>query len=337
MLAIDNQHEETAQVLMAPTIQASAQNMKDKVNHRNAMMLASIDGRKALVKNLMQVSANPGAIDKNGQTSLMLALINEHAETAELLVADTAKASALDLEDRNGNTALIYACKLNFLKCIKLLLSAGCSVFRPMEKTKSGGVPKAFQWAIVHQNKAGVKALMGKMSSEEQHLALCLMLLEEAQGRGDGVLDPCNDQSQYNRFQFLLEMGAPVDGRELGDAYKTAMMLASEKGLQQNVETLLAHDADPSLTDTYEFTALMLAVKNGHEATARVLIQKTAAVTGAINVKACCDVPRYSDLSECHGRTALMLAIKLGFTDLVHLLLSAGADAEEPDPHGRTR
>ena len=129
---------------------------------------------------------------------------------------------------------------------------------------------------------------------------------------------------------LLLEMGADVNCTGYDERwdclnYKNnrGRMLFMEKphmalrSVNDNPYAQEGHDLldeykemyDLSLLQKYKFTALMLALLNGHENCAQLLLQKGADVNKA----------------NKYGLTALMCAARGGFTNLVEALIQAGA------------
>ncbi|KAJ5819828.1 hypothetical protein N7474_005419 [Penicillium riverlandense] len=114
--------------------------------------------------------------------------------------------------------------------------------------------------------------------------------------------------------QLLLEKGASVNR---GD--KKPLSKAAEAGYEDIVQILLALGAEVDLTDSSGYTALGYAVKNGHAATAQLLLDNGA------------KVGRYSNIRDRHP---LYVAVEKGYVDMVRLLLAYGADPHAKNYHG---
>ncbi|KAL7937028.1 ankyrin repeat-containing domain protein [Trichoderma chlorosporum] len=96
--------------------------------------------------------------------------------------------------------------------------------------------------------------------------------------------------------------------------------LAAFFGIQKAVDFLTQGEQDLDLRDTYRMTPLAYAVKNGHQDTVRLLLEKGAAVdrTGYMN------------------QTPLLIAINNGHEQIVRLLLGKDATVEAKDEQGQT-
>ena len=104
----------------------------------------------------------------------------------------------------------------------------------------------------------------------------------------------------------------------------TALMLAAQHGHTSCVRELLHYGARGDLTDQDGTTPLMFASRNGHLQAVRALFDEQGSQTDPNQAKPT-------------GMTSLMFAAKNGFPDVVHELLSRGADAHRVNSRtGRT-
>jgi ankyrin repeat protein len=119
----------------------------------------------------------------------------------------------------------------------------------------------------------------------------------------------------------LLAHGAAVNAQDR-EGY-TALMRAAWRGYTETVTLLLQHGADPNLRTQQDFTALHLAAWGGFTATVRALL-----VTHPdVNVQ---------DRAPHQGYTALLRAAAEGNTEIVRLLLTAGARVDLKTSEGAT-
>ena len=97
----------------------------------------------------------------------------------------------------------------------------------------------------------------------------------------------------------------------------TPLMLAAEKGYDNVVTLLLAHEANVNAQDNYNWTALMVAAAKGHDNVVKVLLERGADVHA----------------KNKSGKTALMVAAEDGKLDVVTLLLvhKANVNAQDND------
>ncbi len=105
----------------------------------------------------------------------------------------------------------------------------------------------------------------------------------------------------------------------------TAVTIASAKGFTETLEWLLEIGADGRVPDVYRFTPLMRAVDNGHLSVARLLIEKAKANVNAVD--------EYDNTPLHH---AVSVSLETGQTDMVELLLNAGANALSRNREGVT-
>ncbi|MDX1956963.1 MAG: AAA family ATPase [Leptospiraceae bacterium] len=83
--------------------------------------------------------------------------------------------------------------------------------------------------------------------------------------------------NRLDMVNLLLNWGAKVDGFE-ANAKKTSLMIASELGYKDIVETLLAQKADPNLKDKLGMNAYEYAEKNNQQAIMNILAPITNGV-----------------------------------------------------------
>ena len=86
-------------------------------------MRASHGGWVRVARLLVDSDANKDAKDDGGNTALVLASMQGHADVVELL----ADGAARDSRDNAGNTPLIWAAYRGHGKVVQLLLEAGAS------------------------------------------------------------------------------------------------------------------------------------------------------------------------------------------------------------------
>ena len=103
----------------------------------------------------------------------------------------------------------------------------------------------------------------------------------------------------------LIANGANVEAKETSEGL-TALIVASQAGDSNIVQTLLDDKANPDVQDDYGWTPLMKSALNGHADVATLLIKKGAHV----------------NLAGKQGETALYLACQSGNIEIVKLLLA---------------
>ena len=233
----------------------------------------------------------------------------------ETLRALLAQGSAVDIAEGDGTTALHWASYRDDLDATALLLDAGA--------------------AVNVANDLGATPLWS--ASQNGSVAMVRRLLEAgadpnlALWSGETPLMVGARAGATNVVERLLEYGAETDARAARG--QTALMWAAAQQHADVVQALVAGGADlharsdvwsqvmavpPHSLPEYKReiphggnTALLFAARGGALATARVLIAAGANV----------------DDTDAWGVSATTVATHAGFTDVVELLLEAGADA----------
>jgi ankyrin repeat protein len=249
--------------------------LADRVGAADSPIAAAArTGNLAAVRTLIQRRADVNLPESDGSTALLWAAYHSDVDMTRALVAAGAR---VDAANRYGVTPLLQASRTGDAAVMQVLLEAGAnpSLASPDAETPLMAASRAGRTEAVH---------------------------------------------------LLLARGADVDGT--GGAQKqTALMWAAAEGHLDVVRTLLEVGAAPNLTGhvtsftkrehadhpTGGFTALMFAVRNGHEAVARALVARGA------------------DLQATNGdgATAMIIAIVNDRFDLAAALLELGADPDD--------
>ncbi|KAF3835810.1 hypothetical protein F7725_028368 [Dissostichus mawsoni] len=127
----------------------------------------------------------------------------------------------------------------------------------------------------------------------------------------------------------LLENSAYIEHRDMGGW--TALMWAAYKGQVDVTELLLENGANPNTTgQQYSVYPIIWAAGRGHADIVKVLLETGAKVN-------CSDKRNPNvNMTDKDGNTALMIAAKEGFTEIVQDLLDAGTYVNIPDRSGDT-
>ncbi|KAI8802057.1 hypothetical protein BJ742DRAFT_834377 [Cladochytrium replicatum] len=132
--------------------------------------------------------------------------------------------------------------------------------------------------------------------------------------------------SNKDIVNFLLRHDADIDCVEPKQLYRTALMVAAQKGYDDTVELLCDQGADKSVVDAEGYCAVGVAVIGGLPSTVRLLLQKGAGVNGGstheVGVQP--HTPLCAALEMCNDVTDRKeLEKKL---DIARILLKSGAD-----------
>jgi len=239
----------------------------------SALVTAAKDGDLRAVRALLAKRVNVNETARDGSTALLWAVYHSDVEMTKALLAAGARA---DAQNKYGVTPLIQAGRTGDTPLIDVLLKAGAKA------------------TLAHPD--GETALMAAART----------------GRLDAV-------------RLLIEAGSDVNAATYQQ--ETALMWASAEGHAAVVKALVDAKADANRKTrittldqrkhadhpTGGFTALMYAVRNGHEGAARAL-----AAGGA-------DL----GLANGDGATALIIAIVNDRLDLASTLVDLGANAND--------
>ena len=129
-----------------------------------------------------------------------------------------------------------------------------------------------------------------------------------------------NDLDEARR---LIDEGADVNAKD--DSVQSAYLISTSEGYVELLELTLEHGADVTSLDSFNGTGLIRAADRGHVEIVRELLKTDI------------DVDHVNNL----GWTALLEAIILGdggsrHTDVVRLLVDAGADVNLADGNGES-
>lgn len=268
--------------------------LQDKYG-RTPLTYAIWNGDGALVKLLMKAGANEHLKDRLKKTPLIYAFCNSDHEITDLFVK-----KKRPVEDQNDIKTLLFSAIDNkHEEVVMQLLKIG----RASVQAWNTGGETVLAYALRVSNKAIVKMLLDAGANPN----------EKDLGHDEPALFTAICY-QGEAVKLLLEAGANANGGER----RTALMYASERGVQTAVEALLAAGADSNARSYRGLTALMHASVGGHEAIVKLLLDARADINAQSN----------------EGASALLYASFIGHERIVKLLLEAGADAKsraDPD------
>ncbi|XP_038071832.1 inversin-like [Patiria miniata] len=273
---------------------------------------AAVNGDKSALSKLLNNSHDDiDAGDQFGRTPLMLTVLADRLECAELLIKHSAKVNSVD---NAGRTAFHWAAYKGNLRLCKLLLAKGANW---RIKDKEG--QSALHLATRHDNTKCLMLLIKQLEPGEQ---------DEQDNAKRTALHWSSSYGNEEAVKLLIKhnsnIGIPdVDG-------KTPLHWAASAGHDVSaVNTVqLILDTEPSVITWQDYegrTALHLAVAQGNETIAQQLINFQTSL-----VK--CNVSVLDNMF----RTPLHWAAVLGHTHIVELLLDAGANVTSSDANGAT-
>jgi len=178
------------------------------------LQAAACVGREQSVTRLIRAKASLDLPTPNGQTALSLAVSNDHARVAQVLLEAGARP---DHQDAYGNTALMAAVKKDNREMVDLLLKHGASVDL---KNRSGNT------ALMVCADAAIAAKLVGLGAR----------LDEANQSGETALHAAAQDGNVEMIQFLLERGAHPGLKDTKGM--TALMKARAKGRDDAVVPL---------------------------------------------------------------------------------------------------
>lgn len=296
--------------------------------HKTALMYAVETNQLEIVQHLLQLGAAPNASDRItqlGRTALMYAAIQEHVEIVRVLLDAGASAT---LKDRKGETALNYAYS-NFA-IVELLLAAGADPY------EIGAEDTPLESAALMGHEKIVQLMLQKHPSHSK----------QAQVAKAQALDWAASNGDDSSIQELRQAGADINASS--EDGSTPLITAVIHGSIEAIKYLVNAGADLTVTDDSGQNSLLHAIDRGHFDIARWLLQ-----VGAILPKATSDILMLKRVFQQNewwtsqqiqdavqillaagidvnarnedGETALAMAVTHQLTEIVKMLIDAGA------------
>ena len=227
-----------------------------------ALMRATYNGHRDVVQLLRERGADVNAKDKDGNTTLSLAVRSGNIALVELLLKQGANMEAT--AGRFRVTALIEAALNGWDSIAVILLQAGASVSATNAKGKS-----ALTFAALNGHEGMVKILLDSGAD-----------LQSREDDGSTPFLVAASRARVEIVKMLLAAGAKIDTRDFSGA--TSLTWAARTGNRANMELLLDAGANIDSQDDDGDTAVMAMLTWAHR--------------GACNCIFCFDLAVKSDL-----------------------------------------
>ena len=255
-------------------------------NGRLPLLRASISGKFAVVKMLVEAGARACVTDKQGDTCLALASYFGHTETVRYLVG--LKEVNVKHADSTGCSALSHAVVRNHPDVVEVLIDAGADIEVKNEKGRS---PLLRASCLGHLDiaKVLVKAGAGVCVTDKQG-GTCLALASYF-GHTETV-------------RYLVGL-KEVDVKHVENTGRTALSIAVVRNHPDVVEVLIDAGADIEVKDEKGRSRLLRASCLGHLDIAKVLVEAGADVC----------------VTDNKGCACLALASYMGHTETVRYLV----------------
>lgn len=267
--------------------------------------------------------------DYAGATPLSLAIQKQYFDIANLLID---KGPELNVKDKYGRSAIIYAIHLGKTDMVALLLSKGADI-HTQDNNGNGviiaalpklmGFPQSensrmFDLLIENgadvnmANNRGETPLIMVINNKEVKNVQSLLRLGADPLRPDkGGLSPLQHTVRASCFEcagILVEHGADVNEKNSKDG--SILIQAIHMGRLNFAEFFISKGADVNAKNNNGQTALLLAAQAGHFETVKMLIENKADVNA----------------NDKYGQTALLLAAQAGHFETVKMLIEKGAN-----------
>ena len=250
-------NNETIQFLLDLGVNINYSNSEGKT----ALMLACEAGHKKALQTLVSAEADVNLQDSAGQTALMLA--NENIGIIRCLLLANAN---LDIQRKDGNTAIHIACYRYHNTLIELLLSYHAS---PVIKNTKDDTPFMVS---VRGNNADILTLMldsipsSHLSSgivlacRLGHSAVFSLLVKQLESTPQ-VIDlfiSCAEGDAGSVIQHIMEFN--IDPNTTLISGITPLMIASSCGHVEVIDTLIQMEADVNRIDSDNYSPLAYAI-----------------------------------------------------------------------------
>ncbi|KAF7113858.1 hypothetical protein CNMCM5793_004913 [Aspergillus hiratsukae] len=273
-----------------------------RIGNVTPLMAAASTGELAVVRALVNAGVDLEVrSDRDARTALALAVVNNHSEVVQCLLAAGANTD-VSAGDHAGRSVFLHAVFHGHLDVVRSLLAANVDV------NTSGGANNyaALTWAVLGGNFEAVRLLLAHGAKEQ---------LERS---GKDALYWAMHDGHERIAALLVDAGAPVD--EIDRYGRTILSQAASRGSTAIVRILLDEGVRVNLPDRHGRTPFLMAACRGHCEIARLLLEKGA------------DMHQ----KDYFGRSALSLAAEQGHVEMVRWLIERGADINEGDRIGRT-
>ena len=322
LLQVDNEENFTFELALLGAARAGHNeavqfllDLTDNINHCNeegttALILASEGGHEPVVKSLLLAGANVNSQANDGWTALMKASKNNHITIVHTLLEVGADPH---LQISDGVNTLMIASYNGHHQVVEQLLKENID--------------------YNHQQKNGMNSLI--YASIKGHCNVVELLLNAHANPNIQDSNGCTalmQASQHGYSQILeLLLKEKADPNIQNTNEDTALRLANKNGHFQTVELLLNHHANPNIWDMHGYTELHCAVLGSMKRSSKfrfLSTEMTGTVEGYIKIiqllihHSSIDI----DAVTYKGVTSLMFASMFGCTQVVELLLEAGAN-----------
>ena len=330
-VAVERENPDVVQVL----IDAGANIEIKNDEGRSPLHVASFVGEVATMTKLVRAGADVCSTDSESMSCLMFAAHSGQTDAVRYLAG--LPEVDLDQQSTDDRTALHFAVEANHPDVVQVLIDAGANIEIKNDEGRSPLHLASFSGELTT-----VKLLVeagADVRATDAERDTCLILaaysghtdtvrylaglpeveLNQQSGDDSTALHFAVEPNHPDVVQVLIDAGADLDAKNgLGHS---PLHMASISGELTTMTKLVRAGADLCTTDPLRRTCLMFAAHHGHTNAVRYL-------AGLSEV----------DLNQQSGdkRTALYAAVMEKHTDVVQVLIDAGADIDAKDGDGRS-
>jgi ankyrin repeat protein len=351
------------QVLLDGGADVESRNLEDQT----ALMATARTGRVQAAQVLLDEGADPNAVESwGGQTALMWAVAQRHPQMVRLLIdagADVNARATVRAWERHltseprikelytaGLTPLLFAAREGCVDCARMLIEAGADVDMP---DPDGVTPTMLALMNMRYDTAIVLIEAGAdVNRWDRWGRTALFDAVDTEGLlnpGTRALQPLDEATALDLARLLLERGARPDMRlklippersvvgdrvsndHILDAGATPLLRAAWGADLDMVDLLLAHGARADIANKRGATPVLAAVSNGGT---RVPVKAQDAIVATLD--RLLEAGATLDTANTLGQTALHLAVRQSWPDVVRYLAEKGADLNAVDARGLT-
>ena len=297
-------------------------------NGRSPLLRASVSGKIAVVKMLVEAGADVCVTDNEGDSCLTLAAWSEHTETVRYLVG--LKDVDVNHAENDGDTALHFAVQEGHGDVVQVLIDAGADLEAKNKDDEQGRSPLLLASVEGHldivkmlvEAGAGVRvtdnegdtclilaSLRGHTETVRYLVGLKEVEVNQKDNDGFTALPLAASGSHADVVKVLIDAGADIETKD--ETGRSPLHWACCSGALAVVKVLVKAGADVCVTNNKGNTCLMLAAHNGHTETVRTLL---------------CMPEVDVNQSNTGGCTALVGTVMLKHSDVLEVLIDAGAD-----------
>jgi len=273
------------------------------------LFMASTNGNTAIIEALLKAGAGANSVKANGTTALMLAAASGSADAVKMLLNHGAGVNAK--ESVHGQTALMFAAALNRDAVVALLLARGADPNVATAVRKLERVRFDQDGNVVEERAGGGRggAAAPPKTDEVMNAEAAAAFSKMANDAQKSDLDMLGHALGFKESAYLLGKVRARAGdvaarapRHVGAEFMggmTALLYAAREGHMESVKALL-EGAKETRADVNElsgdkFTALAMAITNGHLTMAKYLLDhgvdpNLATVSGLTALYATIDV-----------------------------------------------